>query len=467
MSEDLQTRIVTEEILARSGKRPIHLTTIEVNGGELFSRDFFQKMLSPLLHDLDYTLNRLVEDIATTEARLAQTNVFRSISSGLHADFKTVVPLLALVYNKEPSIATKLVFNLLPININVFEGFLNFNLEDNLNLDLNYRNNNFYDNGELVDIGVHYNPYKPFDGLITNARFMSLLNNPAVKFLIDLNHCNQNNESWQQLKMAAASGVIGLHYLPSLCSLVLAGFAFAKRNLHSIGDAANDDVKFFGGDHLKTSVIGNLTVANIKYLDVPSRAFPVSGYATELLLELSQTTTAALLAVNSFAKIAAASTYYQLLFNHNVTAKVSASAGYIHNFQADAPIHVGDRFYLGGITSLRGFTKNGINPLGGLQYYNLGATVFSKLPTFIIKSQGDEPHPLRAYALGAVGNVGDDVLSDKNVPVSLGFGVQYFDHYANFDLGYFVARRLGIEDTIGIKSGLQFSMTIGGSNLGV
>lgn len=471
---DFQTRLETEELLARSGGRPLYLTSVEVNGGDAFLPYFYRKLLLPLLADLDYTLNLLVRHVEDTTDKLEKTNVFRSVKASLHSDFKAALPLLVVSYNKEPLIATKVIFDLQLININVGEVFLNINSEDNLNLHLNYRNNNINDNAELVEIGVNYNPYRPFDHLLSLGTFMALLNNPAFKFLIDVCHAQQNNELWQQLKQNLALGVIGVQYQRGRALLVLTGLALAKRNLHSIDDKADDDLKFFAGEYLKTLAINRIQLADVEYHNPFSHVFPVRGFQaivhSEVLQSLEQP---AALSYATFAKLMVGLELYQSWRNNNITAKLSADIGGIYNLNPETPIHISDRFYLGGISSLRGFTKNGVNPHGGTQFYQFAATVFAKLPKFFIEPTPSivgpcdvsyEPHPLRVYGSASVGNCGSDVWHDSLVPVSLGFGLKYFDYYANFDLGYFVARRYGSSDTSGVKNGLQFSMTIGGSN---
>lgn len=109
-------------------------------------------------------------------------------------------------YNNEPSLLTKVLIDLLAINLSNNQGFFNFNNEEYLNLKLNHINHNFNGNGELISIGVDYNPYKPLDHLIANGKFISYLKNPKFKFLIDLQLNQENNEIWQDTKQEIIGG---------------------------------------------------------------------------------------------------------------------------------------------------------------------------------------------------------------------------------------------------------------------
>ena len=63
-----------------------------------------------------------------------------------------------------------------------------------------------------------------------------------------------------------------------------------------------------------------------------------------------------------------------------------------------------------------------------------------------------------------------NLLEDENGAISYGFGLKYFNNWANFDIGYFFSKRLAFNNdtnsvnTAGIKDGLHFSISIGGSN---
>lgn len=473
---ELTRKLWTEEILSKSSLRPVYLSTVEVNGGETFSSEFFKKLLNPLIENSDYTLNELIDKIDDSREKLSKTEVFKTIDVTLHSDFSKKVPEDVKRYNKEISIPTKVVFDLSTINMNIGEGFLNFNNEDHLNVDLNYLNNNFNNNAEFVNVGVNYNPYKPNDHLFTNGKFLANLNNPCFKFLIDIHHSQQNNETWQQASEGTTGGVIGLQYSKGKSLNVLTGLSLIKRTIHNIDDGADDQIKIFAGEYLKSSIINKIDYCkNIQFSDQLTKNFIINGFKSSAFYELASnqeqddSTNLGL-----FAKACYSIDLYKSFFNNYLTTQLSTNFGGIYNFNEKFPIHVSDKFYLGGMNSFKGFKRNAIDSNGGLQFYKISATIYSKLPKFIISPNPEiesscqvsyEPHPLRLYLNGTIGNVSNNLILEKTIPASAGFGIKYFNHWCNFDIGYFVSQRLhNSSNTFGIKDGLQFEVSIGGTN---
>lgn len=82
-----------------------------------------------------------------------------------------------------------------------------------------------------------------------------------------------------------------------------------------------------------------------------------------------------------------------------------------------------------------------------------------------------ELNPLRLYATALVGNCipthKQNFWNDANPAVSYGFGLKYFNRWANFDLGYYVSQKVGVDNFGGVKNGLQFSISIGASDSNV
>lgn len=464
-SHELTRKLLAEDILSKSSSRPIYLSTVEINGGETFSSDFFKKLLSPLIENSDYTLGQLVDTINESREKLGKTNVFKNIDVTLTSDFQKKVPENIKSYNKEQSIPTKVVFDLSSINMNIGEGFLKLNNEDHLNVDLNYLNNNFNNNAEFVNVGVNYNPYKPNDHLFTNGKFLANLNNPSFKFLIDVYHSQQNNETWQQASEGVTGGIIGLQYTKGKNLNVLTGLSLTKRSIHNIDDGADDSIKLFAGEYLKSSIINQIGYTkNIQYLNHLTKNFITSGFQSAVSYELASNQEQDDQSnVGLFAKASYSFNFYKSFFDNYLTTQISTDFGGIYNFHEKQAIHVSDKFYLGGMSSFKGFKRNSIDCNGGLQFYKISGTVYSKLPDFIVKPS--TLHPLRLYLNGTIGNVSNNLLEEKAIPASAGFGIKYFNHWGNFDIGYFVSQRLYQESNkFGIKDGLQFEVSIGGTN---
>lgn len=489
-SVDLQTKLVAQDILTKSSSQPIYLSSIEVTGGETFSNDFFLKLLAPLTETSDYTFGKLVKNVEKSYTRLKDTSVFNDIKVSLSTDYALAFPLDVKNYNIDKTIPTKIKFDVIANNLNIGEYGLNLNNDTPLNVTLNYLNNNFNSNAELINMGVDYNPYKPNQHLITNGKLITNLNNPRFKFLIDLFNLNQNNQIWQQSSEKSIGGLIGLQYNNNSNMNFLTGLSIIKRTLHDINDTAIDDLKNFAGEYLKSSIVNQLNYRNAKfqYLNNITKTFPINGININIANEISSNQESINPSnSNMFIKSVISSDFFKSFWNNNITFKISNDVGLIHDakdffndaadtsedVRSSTPIHTSDRFYLGGSDSFRGFSKNSVNFNGGNQLFKLDTQMLIKLPPFLYTPHtplknledgyGYEPNPLRLYTNGIIGNVSNDLLNDKSYCSSLGFGIKYFNNWANFDLGYYVSKRFNNE-TSGIKDGFQFAFSIGGSN---
>ncbi|KAI5956527.1 hypothetical protein KGF54_001002 [Candida jiufengensis] len=493
---DLRTKLIEQDVIVESQSQPILLTRVEINGGESFSYEFFNKLLNPLLSEGDYTLSQLTKRIDETYQHLIDTGVFKDVNIVLTPDYYSNIPAHITSFNHEKSLPAKIIFELSNINLNINETFLNFNNEEFLNLKLNHIDNNFNENAELVSIGVDYNPYKPYDHLLTNLKFISGLKNPSFKFLIDIGYNTRNNHAWQDFKENQLGGKLGLLYKKRREFDIFTGFSLYKRNLFDIDDGAADDLKFFGGEFLKSSVLNKFKYENFKYLNSVTKNFPVSGINFKVKSELSS-----IQEQNNqqnrgeFFKSSVGFNFYSSIFNNFFTTKINGEVGGIYSFNSKFPIHPLDKFYLGGYNnnnesdnyySFLGFKKNSIEPNGGLQFYKFQTTIYSKIPYFLYAPKinneiiiENDPNPLRIYGTFLIGNAiphilssnsikqQKTILSDQNPAISYGFGLKYFNNWANFDIGYYISSKLGFNsnsEISGIKDGLQFSITIGGSN---
>ncbi|KAG7661530.1 uncharacterized protein J8A68_004989 [[Candida] subhashii] len=467
---NLKSKLQTQHILEESGSHPIFLTRVEVNGGEQFSDTFFEKLLTPLFEHGDYTLTQLVDCIHQSEARLIKTGVFSDISARLQPDFYSNIPAYIKKYNKEKSLRTKVVFNLESINLNSIDGFLNFNTEDYLNIKLNYLDNNVNQNAELLNIGVDYNPYKPNDHLIANAKILSTLKNPAYKLMLDISHVQQNNQIWQKANEGVTGGILGVLYNHSDKLNIFSGVSLYNRSVYDIDESsASDDLKSFNGDYLKSSLVNQISLNKLNYLNPITKNFPSGGYDLTLNNEISSNQEQKN-SINhgEFIKSALSYNYYKSLFNNYITTRIQADMGAIFPMDSNKiTVHSSDKFYLGGYNSFSGFTRNSIQPQGGLQFYKLQGTIYSKIPKFLYQPPShipsDDQNPLRFYADGIIGNVSNNIMDDDSGAISGGVGLKYFSNWANLDIGYYVSQRVKSDNNIGIKDGLQFSISIGSS----
>lgn len=349
---DLQTKLVTQDILERSGSQPIYLSTIEVVGGETFSSNFFKKILSPLTENSDYTLSQLLQNVDQSYSRLMKTDVFKKVEISLHSDYVKKLPEVT-TYNSEPSIPTKVLFDLSSINLNNGDVFLNLNSDDVLNLDLNYLNNNFFENAEIINLHANYNPYKPNQHLFSDGKLAINLPNPLFKLVGHFYNTNSNNQAWQQLLEHTTGIFSGLQYLSECKNLIaLVGLGAAKRTLHDISDVALDDLKFFGGDYMKKSIVAGVKFNKFQYLNKITKNFPTDGVSIELDNEISTNEDVldkqAAANVSPFAKSTLSAKLFKSFCSNSITTQLAFNLGGIFtNASSPVSIHTSDRFYLG------------------------------------------------------------------------------------------------------------------------
>lgn len=468
-SGNLQTQILKLDALRESSSCPVYLSTVEVTGGDYLLRQFFAKLLSPLVGKSDYTLGQLLQTVDESQENILKTNIFKAVRPSLHVDYLHPVPESSKNYNREKLIATKVIFDLEGSPSVGSDASLAFNTEDNLEVNLGYLNNNFNRNAELINLGVNYRPYKPSEHLLSSLKFVSNLRDPSYKFLLDLYHSQSNNQVWQLNSTKATTGTIGISWTNRKSLITgFAGLALSKRTAYDIDDGAADSVKLYAGNFLKLSIVNQLAYDNVSYFDQKARVYPENGFAMSATNQISsdQEQEDGALRQTFFVKLTIALNLYRTFFKNSFTAHVFNEAGniYISGGEGSGLLHLSDRFYLGGYLSFKGFARNSVNSNGGQQFYKVGFTLFSKLPRFIHRKLGSE-NPLRLYASGIIGNVGDDVLkTSTGAALSGGIGLKYFNEWVNFDIGYFMSLRYRTSDTIGVRDGFQMEISLGGSN---
>ncbi|KAG7196138.1 uncharacterized protein KQ657_000150 [Scheffersomyces spartinae] len=461
---DIQSQLLLDEILTKSKAQPVYLNEVTVVGGDSFSNGFYKVLLAPLLSKSDYTLSQLMESIEASRTALQKTDVFQSVNAVIRSKGNAILPKVPKYGNDDP-ISALVIINLQPIKLNSNAGFIRFNSQDYLSLDFNYVNNNCNKNAEMVDLGVSLTPYKPNNSMVSNAKFVSHLNNPSIRLLVDSFYANQENQEWLQSSEKSWGGIIGLLYkLPNANALT--GVSFSERTIHDVQDTASDVVKKAVGDYTKLSIVNQLSYANIDYINNKTKNFPANGVTLDVNKEITFNRELYSSDHNkgNFAKVSGSLNLFKSFFNNAITAHGSVSAGSIWG---NGPVHVSDRFYLGGYNSFRGFAKNAVNPEGGALFYSLGTTLYTKIPQ-IIKGTRTANNDLRFYVSSAVANISDNwVTSSSPDVVTFGLGIAYLNPWASLDLGYYISSRLDkySESTIGIRDGFQFSVSIGGSIL--
>ncbi|GEQ66917.1 hypothetical protein JCM33374_g580 [Metschnikowia sp. JCM 33374] len=459
-AKQFQAKIFKNDALENSDSHPVFLTKVEVNGGDNMSRQFFSKLLSPLVEKSDYTLGQLVSKVDESSENLERTDVFEKISPSLHVDYTHSAPEKKS-YNKENPLVTKVIFDLESKELSTGNLDLGFNNEDNLIVDLGYINNNFNHNAELVKIGVNYRPYKPFEHLVSGVRLESNLRNPTFKFVLDLYNSHENNQTWQQSSSKCAGGLIGISYLNHRNTIsVFNGLSLVKRTIYDFGDGASDILKSFGGDFLKSSIISSFSYNST----LKSNGYINDGLQLSLKNQISSDQEQGNPINNQFGfiKTSGSFDFYKSFFNNAVTTHIFKEAGSIFTGGSSKEVHVSDKFYLGGFDNFKGFARNSVNEKGGFQFYKAGATVYGKVPSFLHPNLNPETNPMRLYVTGMTGNVGNNIFNESSV-FSLGVGLRYIHQFVKLDVGYYLSKRASGESNYGVRDGFQLEISLGGA----
>lgn len=450
----LQTKFFEEDALETSQTKPLLLSQVEVSGGNNLSRDFFSKVLSPLIEESDYTLKELLQRVDESYSNLKKTDIFSVVQPSLHVDYLHGTPEKKL-YNRERSILTKVLFDIETKDLMSEEAVFAFNNEDNMILGLKYANRNANHNAEFIGARVNYRPYKPHEHLKSQIKLTSNLRNPSYKFILDLFNLHDNNQTWQENSTKASGGIIGVLYTDQHNALFLFnGLLLTKRNLY---DNQDGHLKDGTGGHLKSAILSKASYTHVKYL---AGIFPVSGFKAflenEIASDQQQDTEEK---PSLFFKTLGSADYFKSLASNSLTTHFFGELGYI---RSDKEVHLSDKFYLGGFENFRGFARNSVNTAGGLQYYKVGATLYSQVPRFKRDAIHSELHPLRLYATTMGGYVGDNVFGESGV-ASVGAGLRYFNRWVHMDAGYFVSQRLNSTNDAGVRDGFKLELSLNGA----
>ncbi|EEB06890.1 SAM complex subunit Sam50 [Schizosaccharomyces japonicus yFS275] len=234
------------------------------------------------------------------------------------------------------------------------------------------------------------------------------------------------------------------------------------RQVTNLVDTASPSIRLAAGDSLKQAFSYSYTLDK---RDNP--ALPTKGGLLKYMLEL-----AGMGPIIGDAKFVKNEIWSQLSIplnvSHSSCATVGLRAGAIHDLDNET-IGICDRFYLGGPTSLRGFTEGRIGPkdgkdcLGGTAYLAASASLTSPVPgvnpskpfrmQFFINAGGlrmlDQRQPLRTFR---------DII--QKPCVTSGIGLIYATGVARFELNFTLPLMTTVKDLgrrgFQLGAGLEF-----------
>lgn len=152
-----------------------------------------------------------------------------------------------------------------------------------------------------------------------------------------------------------------------------------------------------------------------------------------------------------------------------ITTIATLRAGYIKNISSDYyPVHLSDKFHIGGVNDVRSFQSSGLGPrdlnqsIGGDTFLSYGLSLFSRLP---YQKWTDSNFRLHYYLNGGKSiNHNDSTLKQtyrrllENPSISMGIGILYKHPSARFELNFGVP--IACHPTDIFSKGFQFGVGV-------
>lgn len=487
---EFYSRIQNKEhlnILNNQTTKPVELKKIEIKGGE-FSDKYYESLLSPLINQSStpIALKDLKNELVLIKEKLEYSGLFQNISIDVDLD-KSSTPKLSkndLLIEGAIPINAKINLSQLPISkISTYSSTTDHDASSGIR----YLDPNFFKNAStlLVDINVNYDPFQN----LLNKKIWDLTiltpfqNSPSLKFV--LNPCISliDAKSWASHTQFSKGGLIGVQktWLSKNKTPILFtnGLSIAHRNIGDVLNSASDSIRNDAGDDFKIGFQSNLKIDTREFLG----AFPLNGIKFDLINEFAgfnsvdnSSTSSNVekdLELEKFNKTILKFEKNSSFWNNNFTTSFDFNIGSI--FQLDSnktndQIHISDRFFLGGLNSLKGFhlnsvgLKNGHDYIGGSSFFKTGFTFYSKIPNTKNTS------PLRLYNFINLGDVynfksiesftkliqNGDIIGKS--AIATGVGLSYRSNSAIVDLSYSVPLSSRSQDRA--KPGVSFSVAL-------
>ncbi|KAH3683220.1 hypothetical protein WICPIJ_005810 [Wickerhamomyces pijperi] len=459
------------QVLNSQLTRPLTISKLEFVGGD-FNDKYYENLVKNILpqeaadKNAVLSLRAVNDELLSIENSLSNTGLFSKISIDLDVDESAVSPTLikgeSSTFSSSGSglIPVKAKFNLTQLPLFRYSSYSSI-LDDGSSVGFRYSNPNFLRNSSslLLDTNFHYD-------ILSNRLNHKLLNlnillplpsQSKTKVIFNPTLATIDATKWASHEQVAAGALLGLQQT-NVCpcskavTVLTAGVSFTDRKLTSIADSASDLIKASSGDDLKFAGQFNVKVDSRIYQD----KFVKSGTLVSLTNEY-----AAFNGVSAFAEASKAKknvpflNFAKTVFDFSTTSsflsdifttQLQFQAGHIVDF-SKGKLHLTDKFFLGGDSTLKGFQlnsvglKDGKDFVGGTSVWRLNLGLFSRLPNVPASS------PLRIYSFFNVGDnynfksaaeASDLILSGAvlNSASAVGTGIVYKANNAVLDLSY-------------------------------
>lgn len=468
-------------VLNNQTTKPVELKKVEISGGE-FSDSYYESLLSPLLNQKVFALKDLKSELVQLRERLEYSGLFKDISVNVDLDKSSTLKLTKHDLLVEGPLPVTAKVNLTQVPIFKFSSYSS-STDYDAAAGVRYLDPNFLKNAStlLVDINVNYDPFnKTVNRKIWDLTILTpFQKSPSVKAVLNPSISLIDAKSWASHTQYSKGGFIGIQktWLSTKGDTFFTnGVAVTHRNVGDVSNSASDAIRTDAGDDFKIGFQSNLRFDTRKFLS----RFALEGVNFDVTNEFSGFNSVDSIPksnekdveLKKFNKTVFRFEGVKSFLNDTFTASLDFNAGSVFTLDSNKndKLHITDRFFLGGITTLKGFhlnsvgLKSGNDYIGGSSFYKAGFTFFSRIPNTPVNS------PLRLYNFINLGDnfnfnsldefkklasTGDIV---KNSAIATGVGLAYRSNNAVVDLSYNIPLSDRSQDNA--KPGLSFSVAL-------
>ncbi|SCV06052.1 LANO_0H21044g1_1 [Lachancea nothofagi CBS 11611] len=438
-------------LIERSSLKPLYISTISIDGDNKanpLSDAVYKSVLDPVLSQPLQTLDQSLKNFSEIKRKLIHTGLFRDVKVSLDKEtsglgLKNLPEEAIRDYSLESPISTVARIQLTPMQFNNMS--VTSTTSDSLSaFGGRYSFINSLGRAEVLTLQSELK-FTPFQGKVDEKTFEAKLmaplqKNPSLKAVIDANFAkvdlrNKNfvePENRTQQNQGSLHIGVQKHWFNSKIKstpVLYNGLSIVARNLKDPNSSANLESPL-----TKNSIVSHFLFDNRKFFGL----FPASGVKFSVNNEyvISQDLTKHTKTTGgreeSFDKLALAVEAQRPFFKNKVVNSLDfACGGIFPTAESSGLVHHMDKFYLGGLASLKGFERNSVGQYGGNYFYKLRVASSFKLPN----TPADSPLRLQFFLNG--GDVSNG-MSTKNLSYAASSGVSllYKSSLANMDLTY-------------------------------
>ncbi|AET39772.1 uncharacterized protein Ecym_4760 [Eremothecium cymbalariae DBVPG len=462
-----------EAALAKVQTKPLFITSVYVNDVKLspLSNSIFESILKPVLSQPFQNLRSTLSALGTIEKKLMYTGLYDDVNITLDQDKSQYISdyleeVAPKEYGLELPVPIKAQIQLVPAFYQPLS-LVTTTRDSYAAAGIHLSSLNKFQQAETIILQGELN-CTPFSGkidekLLSLKCLVPLQKLPSMKAVFDINYALVDlfKQSWlpesDQHKQNQIGFNIGIQEQQISSSkfrgpIIYSGISILGRNLLDLKKTEVSSSINSWVESSKVSYVFQILQNNKKFLGT----LPISGWKFNLFNEavLGQTV-AGEKQESGFGKVAFSYEGYSSFLRNHIITSLDLSFGTIFRYKSgsELKVHIMDQFYLGGLSSLKGFQRNSVGTRGGNSFYKVAFKSSFHIPGTPLAS------PLR---LQAFVNAGDVFNSERGIPEDLatatGISLVYQSHLASLDLTYALPLSLRAQDVA--KPGFSFGVSI-------